>query len=49
MPECKCGNCRYYNNETDECNITEEPVLPSMYCMQHRIDWEKEREADANR
>lgn len=43
MPECKCGNCQHYDTDTEECNITEEEVSLTSWCMQHRMDWDKER------
>lgn len=44
MPECKCGNCQHYDSKTEECNLSEEWVYPTSYCMQHHMDWNKERE-----
>ncbi|SMC63739.1 hypothetical protein [Sporomusa malonica] len=44
MPtEQKCGNCQHYGIDTEECALSEEWVLPTSWCLQHRMDWDKER------
>ena len=45
MPiECCCGNCQYFIND-GECSKYDMDVYCFQWCYQHRMDWDKEREA----
>ncbi|MBP2643599.1 MAG: hypothetical protein H6Q67_1486 [Firmicutes bacterium] len=41
--ECKCENCKHYDNDEEYCNLLEQDVFSHGWCMNHGMDWDKER------